>query len=234
MSSPSPPGDALQRCAEISDVILAGDCALVVVAQVDEPGLLCGAVPDGMWREECWFLAAEASNRTGDAMGAAALCQKSGRFALDCAQHLWQTPVHGLIHGPGARAFAVILPKAEALYAAWAPLMVEETDFEERFWSKFFGNGFEGQGEPIDLGWCSTLPTNRQGACAAAGVAHYAREVGPSVERAGGLEAMCALVAPDVASLSRWINAVSDPRLDTEAARRVVEICTTHPHRQRR
>jgi hypothetical protein len=187
-----------------------------------------------MWREECWFLAAEASNRSGDSLSAAALCQKSGRFALDCAQHLWQTPVHGLIHGPGAEAFAAVLPRAEALYDAWAPLMVAQTDFEERFWSKFFGNGFEGQGEPVDLGWCSPLPTARRGACDAAGVAHYAREIGPRVEQAGGLEAMCALTAPGVASLSRWLTAAPDPRLDAEAARRVVEICTTHPHRQRR
>ena len=186
LSNPSPPEDALQRCAEIGDVVLAGDCALVVVAQVAEPGPLCGSVPEGMWREECWFIAAEASNRSGDALSAAGLCQKSGRFALDCAQHLWQTPVHGLIHGPGAEGFAVVLPSAEVLYAAWAPLLVEQTDFEERFWSKFFGNGFEGQSGPIDLGWCSSLSTERQGACLDAGIAHYAREIGPSVERAGG------------------------------------------------
>lgn len=234
LSSPRPPEDALRRCAEIVDPALAGDCALVVVAQAPEPGALCESVPAGMWREECWFLAAEATNRSGDALSAAGLCQKSGRFALDCAQHLWQTPVHGLIHGPGAVAFGEVIPKAEALYAAWAPMMVEQTDFEQRFWSKFFGNGFEGQGSPVDLDWCTPLSPARQEACITAGIAYYAREIGPSVERAGGLEAMCALDEPDVAALSVWLTAAPDPRLDSEAARRAVEICTTHPHRQRR
>jgi hypothetical protein len=64
--------------------------------------------------------------------------------------------------------------------------------------------------------------------------AHYAREIGPGVEQAGGLEEMCALESPDVAALSGWLAAVPDPRLNAAAAARVVEICTTHPHRQRR
>ncbi|MFT5684873.1 MAG: hypothetical protein ACI8RZ_005818 [Myxococcota bacterium] len=234
LRTPVPAEDALRRCQEITDSALSGDCALVVVAQAGDPGALCGDVPAGMWREECWFLAAEATNRDGDALGAAALCQRSGRFALDCAQHLWQTPVHTLIHGPGADAFVEVLPKAEALYAAWLPIMGEQTDFSERFWTKFFGNGFEGQPPPIDLGWCAPLSADHQAACVSAGVAHYSREIGPSVERAGGLEAMCALQTPGAAALSEWLAAVPDPRMDAEAARRVVEICTTHPHRQRR
>jgi len=187
-----------------------------------------------MWREECWFLAAEAVNRSGDALLAAQLCAQSGRFAMDCAQHLWQTPVHTLIHGPGAASFAAVLPQAEALYTAWSPLMDAQTDFADRFWSKFFGNGFEGQGQPIDLGWCVPVSSLRRADCFEAGVAHYAREIGPHVERAGGLLEMCALPSPDVVALSRWLDAVSDPRLDAAAAERVQDICRTHPHLQRR
>jgi hypothetical protein len=234
LSDPRPAAEALAQCHLIIDPTLAGDCALVVVAADESPWGLCEEVPEGMWREECWFISAEALNRRGDALGAAQLCGRSGRFTQDCAQHLWQTPVHGLIHGPGARAFAAQLPRAEALYAAWAPLLAGQTDFAERFWAKFFGNGFEGQGLPIDLGWCEPVPEAHRAACVAAGVAHYAREIGPGVEQAGGLEEMCALESPDVAALSGWLAAVPDPRLNAAAAARVVEICTTHPHRQRR
>ena len=235
LSAPRPSQPALSRCSEIVDPALAGDCALVVVSASEaEPGSLCGQVPAGMWREECWFLAAEAINRRGDSVSAAAMCQRSGRFALDCAQHLWQTPVHSLIHGPGAAAFVEVLPRAEAIFDAWSPLMAEQSDFSERFWSKFFGNGFEGQGQPIDLGWCEPIPEEHQAACMAAGVAHYAREIGPHVENAGGLEVMCALEQADVFALSRWLKALPDPRLDAAAAQRVELICTTHPSLQRR
>jgi hypothetical protein len=235
LRSPTPAAATLARCKEIQDPALAGDCSLVVIAAAEAaPGTLCGEVPEGMWREECWFLAAEAINRSGDALLAAQMCQRSGRFAMDCAQHLWQTPVHTLIHEPGAAAFATALPQAEALYSAWSPMMDEQTDFAERFWSKFFGNGFEGQGLPVDLRWCEPVSLPHQEDCIAAGVAHYTREIGPHIERSGGLKEVCDLTTHDVSSLSRWIAAVPDQRLDAAAAERVRHICSTHPHLQRR
>lgn len=235
LRDPRPTQPALVLCQKIHDAELAGDCALSVVTVADvPPGSLCEQIPDGKWREECWFLSAEAINRRGDALQAARYCQKAGRFALDCAQHLWQTPVHALIHGPGADAFAEVLPEAEALYSAWEPSMAAQTDFAERFWAKFFGNGFEGQGSPVDLRWCDPLPEGHRAACVSAGVSHYAREIGPRVESAGGLEPMCALPVVDVEALSPWLTAVPDERLSTAAAARVAEICTSHPHRQRR
>ena len=230
LSSPHPTEAALAECQRIADPTLAGDCGLVVVAAAGrDPGPLCPQLPDGVYREECWFLSAESLNRSGDALAAAARCRQAGRFALDCAQHLWQTPVRELIHAPGAAGFAEQLPRAESLYAAWEPLMVADTDFSERFWSKFFGNGFEGQGFPVDLGWCAPLPEHHQDACTSAGTAFYAREIGPRVERAGGLLVMCALEAVSVEALSVWVEAVPSPHLETAAAERTAHICTTHP-----
>ena len=230
ISSTAAAAEDMPRCLQLPSADLAGDCALSVASRPGQPpGALCGQVPAGVWQEECWFVAAEAINRRGDAEGAARLCLRAGRFSLDCAQHLWQTPVHRLIHDRGAAAFVDLLPDAQALYSAWAPLMVERTDFAERFWAKFYGNGFEGQGTPVDLGWCAELPAEHRRRCRAAGVAHYAREIGPHVEQAGALLEMCALPAADVQALAPWIAAAADPALDAIAAQRVVEICTTHP-----
>ena len=224
------PEAGMPRCDLLQDSDLRGDCALTVASRSPEAERWCPSVPAGVWQEECWFIAAEQRNRRRDADGAAALCRAAGRFRLDCAQHLWQTPVHALIHARGAAGFVEALPRAEALYQTWAPLLVEQSDFQTRFWAKFYGNGFEGQGLPVDLGWCAPLPTPaHRTACEEAGAAHYARELGPVVERSGELAAFCALETPSATRLARWLAAEPHPRLDAEAQARQQDICTHAP-----
>ncbi|MEL6342527.1 MAG: hypothetical protein AAFV53_05300 [Myxococcota bacterium] len=226
-----PVDDALAACDAITDRDLRGDCALSAVTAPgrDDIAGRCPAVPRGVWREECYFIAAERVNRQGDAVLAAGLCQQAGRFSLDCAQHLWQTPVHQLIFSKGTAGFAHALPAAEQLYAAWAPVLASETDFETRFWEKYFGNGFEGQGRPIDLSACDGVPAPRRDACRDAGAAYFYREIGPAADQAGEMDVLCALKAPDAAALARWLPAAPDPLLDQTAAMRVAELCASPP-----
>lgn len=224
-----PPDEALAACRTLVDPALQGDCALVAASRSEQPGVHCPQVPLGVWQEECWFIAAEAVNRLGEAEQAATLCQRAGRFRLDCAQHLWQTPVHQLIHSRGAAGFLEALPEAAALHDAWAPVLAAQSDFESRFWAKFFGNGFEGQGLPITTRWCIPLPRTHQAACRNAAAAFLARELGPAVEQPARLMAFCRLPAPGVEAVRLWLDAEPDPLLDQVVAERQVDICTNAP-----
>jgi hypothetical protein len=224
-----PTSEGLRGCAALQATPLRGDCALAVATRSDAPAAACPSVPSGLWQEECWFVAAEATNRRGDVTGAAELCGRAGRFRLDCAQHLWQTPVHRLIHTAGAAGFATALPEAEALYSAWAPVVGEDTDFSDRFWAKFFGNGFEGQGLPITARWCEPLPPQRRAGCETAAAAHLSRELGPAVEQPGRLLAFCALHQPGIEEVAGWIEAEPSAVLDRAVAGRQLDICLNAP-----
>ena len=215
------PEPGLAACAEIPDPRLAGDCALHVVSvearrRDGRPGMWCGEVPEGTWRDECWFVSAEASKRARKREEAARYCMEAGAFRDDCAQHLWQSEVRGLIHRRGAAGFGEVLEATQAVHDRWAPLLADVSDFEARFWAKFYQNGFEGQGGFVDLRHCDALPSPHAERCVAAGTEMYARELSPRLGDAG-LE-ICALPVPDdgtwSAALSQWVPTEPDPRLD--------------------
>jgi len=224
------PAAGFQACAQIVDPTLAGDCALHV-ASVEarrpsgRPARWCGEVPAGVWRDECWFVAAEQANRGGRAQEAADFCQKSQAFVDDCAQHLWQSEVRALVHRQGSRGFAHAIPAAQAVHARWQPLLGEQTDFEQRFWVKFFQNGFEGQGGFVDLAHCDALaaldPVHAS-RCVDAGVQLYDRDLDPRLSRSG--TALCALTEGEAGwstTLLQWVPSLPDPRLDAVVAQRV-------------
>jgi len=221
------PEPGLAACADISDPQLAGDCALFVVSvearrRDGRPARWCEQVPDGVWRAECWFVAAEASKRSRKLAEAAAYCMEAGPFRNDCAQHLWQSEVHGLIHRRGPAAFGEQLPAAEALHDKWAPMLAESSDFGDRFWAKFYQNGFEGRGGRVDLTHCDSLSEPHRGRCVAAATELYARELAPRLSD-GGLT-ICTLEVPEdggwSAALVRWVPAQPDPRLDAVVSSR--------------
>ena len=182
------PGRDFSACRKIGDENLAGDCALVVAERVamvrqQPPDTWCGQVPSGIWREECWFQAAEQERRGGRESVAAKLCVKAGPFQNDCAQHLWQTKVYRVIHGqPGQRPdFAGNMAAALAIYNEWAPYLTDTSDLETRFWEKFFQNGFEGAGE-VNLAWCDDLSAADKTRCHAAARELVIREMAPNLD----------------------------------------------------
>ncbi len=221
------PAVGLETCRSIRDETLAGDCALhVVMVEArrtgGRPAQWCEAVPRGAWRDECWFVSAEAAKRARNIEEAARFCMEAGAFRDDCAQHLWQSEVHGLIHRQGSRAFAAVLPRVEAVYERWAPLLAEQSDFDARFWAKFFQNGFEGQGGFVDLSHCDTLADPYAARCVQAGVEMYARELAPRLSDAQ-ME-ICSLPEP---ANGLWSQALlpsvpthPDARLDAVVAAR--------------
>ena len=221
------PAEGLERCGTIVDGNLAGDCALHVVMvearrPSGRPGQWCETVPVGTWRDECWFVSAESAKRARNLEEAARFCLEAGAFRDDCAQHLWQSEVHGLIHRRGSRAFADVLPKVEAVYDRWAPLLADQSDFDARFWAKFFQNGFEGQGGFVDLSHCDVLAKPHAARCEQAGTEMYARELAPRLSDAR--VDLCAVPEPEDGAWSRaLIEAVPthpDARLDRVVADR--------------
>ncbi len=214
------PAALLARCQRIGDPVLQGDCGLHVVMTEarrpsGDPGALCPALPDGLWRAECWFVTAERARKRQDDRAAAAACAQAGPFRADCAQHLWQGEVHRLIHRAGARAFGEALPRARRIHAHWAPILADvegAEDFDQRFWAKFYQNGFEGQGSFVDLATCDTLEAADAARCVEAGRQMYARELGPRMDHHG--LSICAAPAWDSARLAPYVPARPDPRLD--------------------
>ena len=227
--SPDPARD-MDACAELDDVNLAGDCALVIAqraatARKVAPGTWCDDVPSGVWRDECWFQAAEIERRRGREQEAATQCQKSGPFINDCAQHLWQTRVHGLIHSDGgAPDFAGKLDKALLIYKEWAPLLSADTDMESRFWTKYYQNGFEGAGR-VSLSWCDPLPEEHRARCVAAAGELVVREIAPNLDRANAWTAFCALSPATSENTGAWLRLDPSPELDRIVAERQTKLC---------
>lgn len=225
-----PGPEDLRRCGELRDPDLAGDCALALSQRVaaqrkEPPATWCEEVPEGVWRAECWFQAAEVERRRGREAEAAALCRASGPFLNDCAQHLWQTRVHRLIHSNGKRPeFAAKLERAGQIYAEWAPYLAEGTDIEERFWTKYYQNGFEGAGH-IDLAWCGDLPEDQRARCLEAARELVIREMAPNLDRNSAWSAFCAMEAPSSADVSRWFRLVPSPELDQLVQERQALLC---------
>lgn len=215
------PEAGLAACAAIEDDRLAGDCGLYVVSvearrRDGRPGQWCASVAEGTWRDECWFVSAEASKRARKLAEAAKFCMEAGAFKDDCAQHLWQSEVRGLIHRRGSEGFGEVLDSATTVHARWSPLLAEVTDFDDRFWAKFYQNGFEGRGGFVDLGHCDVLPAPHAVRCVAAGTEMYARELSPRLGDVG--REVCSLPVPDDGrwseALVEWVPTAPDARLD--------------------
>lgn len=183
------PEPGLAACADLARSDLRADCAdHVVTLEAARPGgrpeALCPRLEAGPYQDECWFLAAEAHGRRGQDASAAQLCKKAGAYKEDCAQHLWQTAVHDLIHKAGPRAMIDQLPRAQKLYAHWERYLGGETELQARFWARYFQNAFEGLGV-IDLRWCPEVPAPALAqACEAAAIELFAQRLMPALDAA--------------------------------------------------
>jgi len=215
--------EALPICESLTSASARGDCGLVVAyraASVDPEGAaegaICERVEAGTWRQECYFQTAEALARKGQREAAAALCLSAGPFRDDCGQHLWQTQVHTLLQGAGAAGFARAMPRAREIYAAWEPLLGEQTDFRDRFWRRFYHDGFSADPPPFTLAPCDALAAEDRARCEQHGLDLYLSRVRQIVGRSlcmGGRP-----TRPEVA-------AVEDPRIDIAIAEEMSRLC---------
>ena len=210
-------------CAGLRDASLAGDCGLVVAQRRLEAGeaaeVACAPVPEGTWRSECWFVAAEAAAVRDLDGRAAALCRRAGSLDEDCAQHLWQGALHALTRRPGGDLVA-LTDSAERLHRRWAGLLTWTTDFDARFWAQAFqGAALSGGFDPAR---CAALLEPAAGRCEAAMVELFSRELAPGLARAG--VELCAL-PPTVVAVAPYLRAAPHPAFGPVVRARHAEVC---------
>ena len=128
-------------CGTIRHEELRGECQLYAAFTVgsrrgEELGPRCDAVDEGVWRDECYFLAAEdLRRRQRDFAAAGALCARSSRFVDDCGQHLWQSPVKVIVDRHLATGdLESALAEATPVYCEWETILGEDSDIASRFW----------------------------------------------------------------------------------------------------
>jgi len=207
-------------CHKISKKVVVGECMLAVAqtaAQVRHEALstYCPQLPDGLWKDECYFLAAESVKRH-DREEAGAMCNAAGQFVDDCGQHLWQSAVGGIAPRT-SDGWEAALPKAERLYQKWAPILTESTDFASRFWQRFFQRTFEPQ-RVLDVTACDALEAPYDEHCAAAAAELYWRRVHMLVSFPDGAASFCEATQSNpsveaVAKLPR-LEAIPHPALE--------------------
>lgn len=217
-------------CGSLGDSDLRGDCMLALVGHVadrgeGERGELCRLVPEGTWRDECWFLAAEHARRAGQRELAAARCLESGRFRDDCGQHLWQSALRATIapraKGAALPTYAEAIPRAEQLYRRWAPLLEEGTDMELRFWRRFYQNGFERRGW-IEVARCDELEEPHAARCVAAAQHLYVQRLDTDLPR---LRMPLCELRGHRGPAEQALRAAAHPALDEALLQRQAERC---------
>ena len=166
-------------CERIGDQQTRAECQFVVATDGatkagEAPESRCQRVPRGVWRDECWFDAAETWRRQGDGDRAGELCVKSGRFSVDCRQHLYQSELRAAVHKVGV-PFDQLLLEAKPVYCRWAPVLSEADDFEQRFWTKAWHGAHFSQPD-LDLTRCEVLARGDREYCEKAGAELLASE----------------------------------------------------------
>lgn len=83
-------GEALLTCDRIADERLRGECRAGAASRMARKDLVasreaCGAITDPVWRDECFFLAADEAELIG--RPALETCAEAGRFRDRCTQH---------------------------------------------------------------------------------------------------------------------------------------------------
>jgi len=241
LADPEPdPEVALPACLGLANEHARGDCAMAVALSAGRhpevaPEAHCDRVPEGTWRYECYFQAAEISRGWRPREEQAALCRRAGPFADDCAQHLWQNAVVELVRGRGAGAFGAVIDDARAVYATWEPALGESTDFRRRFWRHLFWTGFEIDGPPMDLAACAPLDVDARRACRGTGARLFVTRLRrallsggrPGLPARGGVEAFCAGPS-DLSALSTRLPSAAgapDPALEDALAGEHERIC---------
>jgi len=216
-------GPRLDECLTLTDPDLAGDCALVVIRHATtnsdgDPELLCPMVPKGIWREECWFEAAELVRRKSK-QRAVSYCDRATRFRDDCRQHLWQGQLKRLVNRYGPDGFAEALPEATELHDEWAVLLDEGEDHSYRYWLRFYQAGLGGM-HPLDLEVCEGLPDVHRDRCVEAGAQRWAQHLEQALEDPAQTSIIC---RPGDDLVQRWArlgertHALPHPRLEQEA-----------------
>lgn len=133
-----------EACRALKDTTMRADCLLAVVegqarAEPEATAELCDEVPEGTWRDECWFQLAERS-RTPEH------CARAGLFADDCRLHALSSALPRLLKASAPGAFEA------ALAPELLKLGFQATDL--RPWSAAYRHAL-GRQRPLDRASCA-------------------------------------------------------------------------------
>lgn len=220
---------AAERC-RASGPRYADEC--LAQAAFEAPGssgeALCEAIVDAFWRDECWFLVAEAAVTRGETERAVERCSAAGRYQDNCVTHLWRLHAATLLrlHPPAEAAGRY----AEAI--RWAPDDMQ-AGTEDRFWNKFYEGALSEDDTPaLDLAWCDDFPAELVSACRRQLPGALKRALTRvERERAQGGQALPVGACDAQASLQARVEAgyglryVPSPRLDRVAERHLSRRC---------
>lgn len=214
----------LAHCHKIQAPDRLGECVAFQVQQGarNQPDLAeqaCGDLPDGLWKDECHFLLAEAITVAEEPVPAAAACRKAGRYFQPCFMHLLNA------HAGYLRS-SIPVEKVFGAYEIALDLAGPEApaDFRHRAWSLFFRSEAV-SGPTLDPASCEALaeygPACRSGLREA-----LSRALSKSMREASTAQRQtaCGIRPPDAAHLAPvlgklfQINIQPHPVLDAPLA----------------
>ncbi len=224
---PGPPEPRIQACLELVDPDLAGDCALKAARRAIRHGHgnapeLCPLLPEGLWRAECWFEAAELAGKRS-APDAIVLCDQAAPFVQDCRQHLWQGELKRLVDETGPSGFGGQLARAQAMHDAWEALLGEGDEFEFRFWRRYYQAGLGGM-FPLDLAVCEPLPALQRERCLEAGVASWTERLEQALDKPKSRNLICSTPPQELDLALARMGPTFDPEPHPRLERATLEI----------
>lgn len=149
----------MQDCGAILGANLRGDCMFTIARRgtIVNAAVWCPQVEPGIWRDECWFVAAESAAMRGEFDAARQQCMEAGVFAEQCRIHVFQLLVFEEVQPTFSTDRAAAEEHYAGLLASWevrraAPAL-------QRMWRDWFtvvGGGVAG---------CVTVSPAHRGVC---------------------------------------------------------------------
>ena len=146
----------LALCQEISETPLRSECVAFQVREharehTGASEKACRELPDGLWRDECFFLLADGAINAKEPQKTAPYCRDAGRYFQPCFMHLFKAHAGQLRSQLPQGEAHELFEKAVALGGTDAP-----KDFAHRAWSVFFRSS-GGEDRLYDTSPCADL-----------------------------------------------------------------------------
>ena len=217
LSNPRAP-KAMEACSAIGDTNTQGECQLKVALNHLDRADACAKVREGLYRDECFFLASEGARRKGNVDAAVTLCRGAGVFVPDCQQHLWQGDLRRVMMGRSP--FTERYTQAKAVYCEWSEEVGEAEDYEARFWDKAWNTALAGD-KNLNIAPCAELSPTQRERCEKSGAHLLAARLDEIMVRPEARETLCQGSLPEMAVLVFE----PDPILDAVVARHRDAVC---------
>jgi hypothetical protein len=192
----------LKHCHKIQEPDRLGECVAFQVQQgareqPDAAKKACSELVPGLWKDECYFLLAEAITVAEAPTAAASACKSAGRYFQPCFMHLLKAHAGHLRSSRPATEVFSAYKAALDLAGPNAP-----ADFRHRAWSLFFRSA-AAQGPALDPESCEGFA--EQGAACRSGLREaLSRALSKAMREASPeqRQSACAFNPPDAAHMA--------------------------------